>query len=269
MNNLTNKLDLLEARLQTLIEGHIARLLPPQLSKDDLTHQLITAMQTSAQKRDDGRYFAPDIFFIQLHPQHISGLPAQDVLLKEIAALVHQAGEQAGFQFLSSPTINLLPEPDMDIEDIDIVARISQANLDETVAIDVGDEESDDATNIPPNAFLIVDGSQVFNLNETVINIGRRSENSLIIDDPRVSRHHAQLRATNGQYVIFDLDSTGGTFVNGRRITQSTLQPRDVILLAGVPLVYAQDDHIASDETQKYIPSKSLDDEQTTRGGGL
>ncbi len=266
MNNITIKLDQLEARLQTLIEGHIARLLPAQLSKDVLTQQMITAMQTGVQQREDGSYLAPDNFHIQLHPQQISAIPAQELLLTEIANLVHQAGEQAGFLFLHHPTIHLIPEPDMDIAEVDIFARISQGIPEETVALDV---DTDNVSNIPPNAFLIVNGRRVFNLEKDVINIGRKSDNELIIDDPRISRQHAQLRATRGHYVIFDLDSTGGTFVNGRRVTQRTLHPRDVISLAGVPLVYAQDEYIASDETQKYVPSKSPDDEHTTKGGML
>jgi pSer/pThr/pTyr-binding forkhead associated (FHA) protein len=66
-------------------------------------------------------------------------------------------------------------------------------------------------------------------------------ENQLVIDDPRVSRTHAQLRAIKGRYVVFDLNSTGGTFVNGQRTSQSALYPGDVISLAGVTLVFGQD----------------------------
>ena len=66
-------------------------------------------------------------------------------------------------------------------------------------------------------------------------------ELDLVIDDPRISRNHAQLRAIKGRYVIFDLNSTGGTFVNAQRTSQSVLYPGDVISLAGVPLIYGQD----------------------------
>ncbi|MBC8504693.1 MAG: DUF3662 domain-containing protein [Anaerolineales bacterium] len=264
MNSIINKLDQLEARLQTLIEGHIARLLPAQLSRDDLMQKLIAAMQAGARQGEDGDYLAPDTFFIQLNPQHITGLPVQDSLLEELANLLQQAGDQADFEFMHPLTINLVAEPEMDLEDSDILARISKSVYDDTLAIDM--ETGDDAAaNIPQNAFIIVNGSQVFNLEDTVINIGRKSDNELIIDDPRISRQHAQLRATRGRYVIFDLDSTGGTFVNGHRVTQSTLQPRDVISLAGVPLVYAQDE-LAADETQQYNLPTGHDDEHPTKG---
>jgi pSer/pThr/pTyr-binding forkhead associated (FHA) protein len=88
---------------------------------------------------------------------------------------------------------------------------------------------------------LIINGNQVFPLNQTFITIGRRPDSQLVIDDLRVSRVHAQLRAINGRFVIFDLDSTGGTFVNGTLQPSCILSPGDVISLAGFNLVFGQD----------------------------
>jgi pSer/pThr/pTyr-binding forkhead associated (FHA) protein len=103
-------------------------------------------------------------------------------------------------------------------------------------------EEADlqDPVRIPEDAFVIVDGIKVIPLNQPLIRIGRRLENNLVLDDPRVSRTHAELRAINGRYVLFDLNSTGGTYVNGVKISQSVVYPGDVISLAGVNLVYGQ-----------------------------
>lgn len=96
------------------------------------------------------------------------------------------------------------------------------------------------STAIPEEAFLIIEGVKVFPLTEVIVNIGRRLENTLVIDDPRVSRKHAQLRAINGRYVLIDLDSTGGILVNGRQTSQSVIYPGDVISLAGVEMIYGQ-----------------------------
>ena len=73
------------------------------------------------------------------------------------------------------------------------------------------------------------------------INLGRRLDNHIIIDDPRVSRNHAQLRLRFGHYVVYNLGSTGGTFVNGQRIEECVLRPGDVISLGGVPIIYGED----------------------------
>ncbi len=93
---------------------------------------------------------------------------------------------------------------------------------------------------IPEEAFIIIDGFKVIPLNQAVINIGRRVENTLVFEDQRVSRFHAQIRAINGRYVLFDLESTTGTFINGQRTTQGILYPGDVISLGGVNLIYGQ-----------------------------
>lgn len=93
---------------------------------------------------------------------------------------------------------------------------------------------------IPEEAFLVVDGVKVIPLTRPVISIGRRVENTVVLDDPRVSRSHAELRAVKGRYVLYDLKSTGGSFVNGVRVTQSLLYPGDIISLAGVNVVYGQ-----------------------------
>jgi pSer/pThr/pTyr-binding forkhead associated (FHA) protein len=95
---------------------------------------------------------------------------------------------------------------------------------------------------IPLNAFFVIEGGKYYPLVKEVINIGRRLENDLVVDDPRVSRNHAQLQAIEGHYVLFDLSSTGGTFVNGNRITQTIIYPNDAISLGGAILTYYQDE---------------------------
>ena len=86
-----------------------------------------------------------------------------------------------------------------------------------------------------------MDGRRTINLTGSVINIGRRLDNQIIVDDARVSRSHAQLRLRFGHYVVYNLGSTGGTFVNGRRVEECVLRPGDVISLGGVPLIYGED----------------------------
>ncbi len=93
---------------------------------------------------------------------------------------------------------------------------------------------------VPPNAFLIVN-SQVFPLDQEVINIGRSLENHLVIDDPSVSRAHAQLIAIKNHFMVFDQNSTGGTFVNGKRISRTVLNSGDIISLAAVSMLYVED----------------------------
>lgn len=117
---------------------------------------------------------------------------------------------------------------------------------------------------LPENAFLIVEGVKVYPLSQTVVNIGRRLDNQLVIDDPRVSRNHAQLRAIKGRFVVFDLNSTGGTFVNGQRASQSVLYPGDVISLAGVTLIFGQDNPPPRPDLKDTAPLQSAASDRPT-----
>jgi pSer/pThr/pTyr-binding forkhead associated (FHA) protein len=100
--------------------------------------------------------------------------------------------------------------------------------------------EPDEDSTIPEQAFLIIDGMKIFPLNRTVVTMGRRFENTLVLNDPRVSRIHAQLRAFKGRFVLFDLKSRGGTFLNGKKIEHSVVYDGDMISLAGVELLFRQ-----------------------------
>jgi pSer/pThr/pTyr-binding forkhead associated (FHA) protein len=89
-------------------------------------------------------------------------------------------------------------------------------------------------------AFLVVNGVDLFALKLQITSIGRKIDNVLVLNDPRVSRLHAELRCFRGRYVVFDMGSTGGTYVNGHRVSHSVVYDGDVISLAGVQLVFRQ-----------------------------
>lgn len=67
-----------------------------------------------------------------------------------------------------------------------------------------------------------------------VITIGRGVENHLVLKIPNVSSKHCQIKKiADKEFIIEDLDSSNGTFVNKRRIKQAKLKPGDELLLAG------------------------------------
>jgi len=179
-------------------------------------------------------------------------------LLVAMADLIQTVGLAAGLHFGQHPVVTISPNEDVPADRVDIVSRISAKAMGHTATLDDAAIKSVNA--VPQNAFLIVNGTDVFSLDQTVINIGRRNNNQLEIDDPRVSRQHAQIRAIHGRYEIFDLDSTGGTFINQKRITQCLLRPGDVISLAGVHLIYGQDRSSSLKDTKKLRISNDLDE---------
>lgn len=60
---------------------------------------------------------------------------------------------------------------------------------------------------------------QSFDLNKPIITVGREAGSDIVLEDPQVSRHHARLTLQAGVYVIEDLGSTNGTFLNEQRLT--------------------------------------------------
>lgn len=73
---------------------------------------------------------------------------------------------------------------------------------------------------------VAVDGplfGQTFYLDEPFVSIGRLVSNDICLDDRFVSRVHCVIRTEDGQYVIEDLNSANGTYVNGERVNVGTL----------------------------------------------
>src|SRR6202035_2054025 len=62
---------------------------------------------------------------------------------------------------------------------------------------------------------------ETFDKNE--INVGRVQGNVLMLPKGNVSKHHARLLFRDGRFIVTDLKSTNGTYVNGRKISQATI----------------------------------------------
>jgi hypothetical protein len=106
-------------------------------------------------------------------------------------------------------------------------------------------ENSETEISVPENFFLILNGAKAIPLNKPVTSIGRGLDNTVIIDDMRISRYHLKISFISDHFVLHDLNSTGGTFINGQRVNQGLLYVGDLISLAGVDLAFIQDRHVA------------------------
>ena len=63
--------------------------------------------------------------------------------------------------------------------------------------------------------------------------LGRSSSCQLVFADDTVSRRHAELRVIDGRWILRDLDSSNGTFVNGRLVMEAEVSAGDEIVLGG------------------------------------
>ncbi|MEM9072092.1 MAG: sigma 54-interacting transcriptional regulator [Myxococcota bacterium] len=92
--------------------------------------------------------------------------------------------------------------------------------------------------------------THVYDQRDTV-SIGAADDNDLVLRDETVSRYHCQLFQEGGSYLVRDLGSTNGTFVNRVRIREAWLKPGCTLSLGTTELRFA-----ASDEKFRIVPSE-------------
>jgi pSer/pThr/pTyr-binding forkhead associated (FHA) protein len=253
----------IEARLQALIEIELPKIIPGVKVEDIIIQKLAMAIQTNTQVLEDGSRLAPTTFTLLLHPDEIQKWQDPQ-LLTILLHSISTVSQEAGYRFTITPTITLSADGNLAPTDANVIASHRVEPMADTNSNPLETGNLEDTGTIPENAFLIVEGVKVFPLATAVINIGRRLDNQLVIDDPRVSRNHAQLRSIKGRFVVFDLNSTGGTFVNGQRTSQSVLYPGDVISLAGVSLIFGQDNPPPRPDLKETAPLQSATSDRPT-----
>lgn len=73
------------------------------------------------------------------------------------------------------------------------------------------------------------------------ISIGRSPTNDLPMADPSVSGEHCRIKSEDGAFVVYDVQSTNGTLVNGQQIQRHALRPGDVITLGAVNMKFVRE----------------------------
>jgi len=79
---------------------------------------------------------------------------------------------------------------------------------------------------------------QVYRLDREVTQMGRHVSNDIVVNDRRVSRHHAQVRFENGRFVIYDLGSLNGIGINRTSVRQHTLRDGDLVSVGSYDFIF-------------------------------
>ena len=103
--------------------------------------------------------------------------------------------------------------------------------------------------------FLPDGGGEVsHDLTGDTITIGRLPDNTIQIENISVSSHHAELTLSGGDYPLKDLNSTNGTFLNGKTINEALLSAGAKVRFGKVETVYQSDIHTPSEKRELPAP---------------
>ncbi len=222
--------------MEALVEGTLARLLPGRLEPVDLQRHLLRTLEDTAAQGTPAVSYT-----VRLHRDDVAHLlRAHPGLTTDLAAAIVQAARQAHITLPSHPEVLVLPDEHLHPRSLIVTGEAARPGLTATGSVQARSEADASATALPP-AFLVLDGERTVPLRQAVVSLGRRLDNDIILEHTSVSRVHAQLRLRFGRYVVYDLGSSGGTFVNDQRVQECLLKPGDVLRLAGVSVIYGED----------------------------
>lgn len=143
-----------------------------------------------------------------------------------------------------SRSVSALQTPQSSIEDILKSIPLEQEGVHQeksVSAISVSDDtpsdsfaEAFEARPLPKATLSLIDtGGEMIHFSEVMVDslrvIGRLPGNDIVLPSSKVSRRHAEISVRDGEYVIVDLESSNGVYVNNNRVKESLLRNGDVI----------------------------------------
>lgn len=247
-----NKLDVIEKRIRDLFEASTSILIGSDESAL-LIHRLCESLQNYYLDLEEESRTAKPVFQIALNPITLNHWKSHSDWERVLIEILTSTAAEFGIQYTTPPDFSITAKNSIEIGEVMVTVTVPSSPQKETGAIPLqkNDTEYEPPAASSSGAYLILKGDKIVPLARSVINIGRKSNNQIIINDLRISRTHAQIRRIQGSYVIFDIGSTGGTYVNSTRISQHTLRPGDVISLAGYTMIYSEDQAVQLEEIKE------------------
>lgn len=251
----------IEKQLQNLIESSV-QILPWNSLQKSVAISIIHEMRDILIKAIDNNDSLPNTFSISVHPEIYTNLSSDHHWIHEIQKTLTESAEEYDSHFIGEISVEFFADPDILAMSVYRINSYSVINEVEKTAVLTTHQNERENKRFRSDAYLLLPNKDIFPLSNAITQIGRKNDNHLIIDDPTISRNHAQIRNINGNFVIFDLNSTSGTFVNGIRIKQALLRAGDVISIANYPLVYGEEDdsndfdHGSTAEIPRIVDSK-------------
>ena len=233
-------LDSLELKLRRILEGSLDGLFFPSNSQSlssQLTEIILKAVKTSLEETE----VLPDFIQLRVSPEKYDAWLCTQPVLDKVSQEIMDAFKDASVQFEKPLHLHLLADDSLGVDELKVIPAQNTPEQITTATIINLSPDKPALPPLPEQACLIIDGHQPIMLKTPIVSIGRHSSNDIVIQDPQISRKHLQLRAEKGSYLLFDLSSTGGTFINNKPVSSAKLKPGDVIKIGKTLLIYSHD----------------------------
>lgn len=218
-----------EARLEGLVTGAFSKAFRAKVQPVEIAAALRNELDNNAQIVTRERSLVPNDFVVELGPEDHSQLaPWAGTLANELVDLIHEHAELQGFAFTGPVAVTFEERADLGTGEFRVRSTV-KAGVDRGASYAPTPSAERRAA-----AYLMINGTQHPVVPPGIV-LGRGSECDLRIDDPGVSRRHAEIRADgtgpDAQLLVVDLGSTNGTVVDGVRAAQAPLSDKSRIVL--------------------------------------
>jgi hypothetical protein len=230
----------LEAKLEGLFAGSFSRTFKSKVQPVEIARKLAKEMEDN-KTVSISRTYVPNQYLVYLSSQDREQFEGyEDGVLKELSDYMLEHARSEGLALVTRPTVEFRTDDRLGLGEFGIQAMLVQAPEDERaepVQADFGHtmvysvDRSPRPLEVPvaEGRAMLVGGGRRTVLAGSRFVIGRSRDSDLSLDDPNVSRRHAELRREDGAWVVADLASTNGVKVNGRRVAEHRLVPGDEI----------------------------------------
>lgn len=215
----------LENKLESLVDGMFADKFQTSVEPIELASHLKKLMVKN-KKLSIENYYVPASYRIELSTEDFRQFAALGPkIIVELQNYLHESAKKEGFQPVSSINIDLQSNDDLG----DGQFNVSITNDDNQ---DGGAPHEKTAI-----AFIHTDeGANIFPLFNEISTLGRSKDNDVYLPYEKISRKHARITIKDGGYLIEDLNSTNGVFVDDERVKEAHVPFGKKILVADLPI---------------------------------
>jgi hypothetical protein len=227
-------LERFEDSLDRLVNGTFAKAFKAEVQPVEIASALQREVGDRAAVIDRDRTVIPNVFHIELSAHDYRRLAVfKDALQTELATLVRDyAGEQR-YTLLGPVGVSLSPDDELDTG----IFRVRSEARAEVSAQPHGRSSSPVAGPMEHGQPRLEVGATAYPLVRAVTRLGRGSDSDIRIEDPGASRHHCEI-VLGAPVLVRDLNSTNGTYVGGKRVSQVEITDGTTIMIGSTQLVF-------------------------------